>query len=58
MATVELRGTIERVLSIGQAGGTIFALKLAGRGRSARVVADFDVALTIPFLGETWEIEG
>jgi hypothetical protein len=58
MANTELRGVIEQVLSLGQSGGAIFTLKLAGRGRSARVLADYDVAISTPMVGETWDVTG
>lgn len=58
MANTELGGTVEQVLSIGQSGGAIFTLKLPGRGRSARVLADYDVAISTPMVGETWDVAG
>lgn len=43
---------------MGQSGGAIFTLKLAGKGRSARVLADYDVAISPPMVGETWDVAG
>lgn len=52
-----LRGTVTRVLSYGRGGGAIFVLTLLPAKR-IRVVANFNVMLRAPVVGETWEISG
>ncbi|MGF6871432.1 hypothetical protein [Paraburkholderia sp. MM5477-R1] len=52
-----LRGTVTRVLSYGLGGGAIFVLTLLPAKR-IRVVANFNVMLRAPVVGETWEISG
>lgn len=52
-----LRGTVTRVLSYGIGGGAIFVLTLLPAKR-IRVVANFNVMLRAPVVGETWEISG